>query len=195
MKRIDPRQHRSIDKLHKAYLTLVREESTPLTIQMLCNEANVTRPTFYKQFKDIAELKYHLHDTLLRKLKQSLTIVNPKPLSELQQVERSRYLTALFEHIYENHSTYETLLVEQADSRFINHMKSVLHDYIDEGITYTGYHHQLRVERPLVISFISGAYIESITWWIQHHYPYTPTQMAAQLIDLSIYGPYNLHDE
>ncbi|MBM7633414.1 TetR/AcrR family transcriptional regulator [Geomicrobium sediminis] len=195
MKRIDPRQHRSIEKLHKAYLTLAREESSPLTIQLLCKEANVTRPTFYKQFKDIADLKYHLHDTLLRKLKKSLTIVNPKPLSELQQEERSRYLTALFEHIYENHSTYETLLVEQADSRFINHMKSVLHDYIDEGITYTGYHHQLRVERPLVISFISGAYIESITWWIQHHYPYTPTQMAAQLIDLSIYGPYNLHDE
>ncbi|EZH67503.1 hypothetical protein DH09_06120 [Bacillaceae bacterium JMAK1] len=194
MKRIDPRQHRSIEKLHKAYLTLVREESPPLTIQMLCKEANVTRPTFYKQFKDIAELQHHVHDTLLLKLKQSLTIKNPKPLSELRQEERSTYLETFFEHIFDNHDTYETLLIDHADATFLNGVKSVIHDYIDEGISYTNYSDRLRGDRSLLVSYVTGAYLESILWWIQHRYNYTPQQMAKQLIDLSIFGPYNLDE-
>ncbi|GAK04418.1 transcriptional regulator, TetR family [Geomicrobium sp. JCM 19037] len=195
MKKTDPRQSRSKDKLHTAYITLIANESSPLTIQQVCQEANVTRPTFYKQFNDIASLRQDIHSTLLHELKQSLTINNPKPLTQLRAEERATYLTTLFEHIYDQHLTYETMLVQQVDAVFLDHVKTIIQEYVDEGITHTMYSDRLRVDRTLLVSYITGAYVESILWWIKNHYTHSPEQMAEQLIELSIFGPYILDSE
>ncbi|WP_342468436.1 TetR-like C-terminal domain-containing protein [Ureibacillus sp. FSL K6-3587] len=189
--KLDPRQAKSKEKLHSAYLSLMKDGNVQLTIQQICKEAGLTRPTFYKLYNDINELRRDLFNHLLLQLKEALTIQSPKPLKEMPKEEMPRNLFLLFEHIQNHRIAYETFLIHQPDALFIQGILDILKRYVEEGIHYTETRQYLLSENEeLIISYIAGAYLESIRWWITTNYKCTPNEMAATLIELSINGPY-----
>ncbi len=190
MKRIDPRQLKSKEKLHEAYLTMQLKGHGQFTIQQLCDTAEVTRPTFYKLYKDIQELRLDIHESVLAELKKALTIKNPRRLSEVPKKEIPENLMLLFQHIQAKHIAYETFFVYQPDAIFINGVKEIMKQYITEGIYYALQDKKLRVKIDLIISYVTGAYVESIVFWIKENYETSPEEMANSLIEISIYGPY-----
>lgn len=191
MKKLDPRQYRSKEKMHQAYLSLILKGENQLSIQKLCDEASITRPTFYKQFQNIQELRLDLHNEILNKLKESLTFHNPKPLAEITREEIPKNMIPLFNHVYENHIAYETLLVTHPDALFVNGVKEIIRNFVKEGIYYSKAEDQLiDVDKGFIISYVTGAYLESILWWIKNDYPYTAKEMATYLLTMSLYGPY-----
>ncbi len=105
--KLDPRQVRSKEKLQEAYLALLIEGYDQLSIQQLCKKAEITRPTFYKSYKDIQDLREDLIAKLLNELEHALTIQNTKPLEQMPVEERYINLTLLFEHIQKNQKAYE----------------------------------------------------------------------------------------
>ena len=109
--KLDPRQVKSKEKLHEAYLSLLIEGHDQLTIQQVCQKAAVTRPTFYKLYKDIQELRKDIINQLLTELKEALTIQNTMPLSEIPKEDMPENLILFFEHVQKNHIAYETLLI------------------------------------------------------------------------------------
>lgn len=191
MTAIDPRQVRSINKLQEAYLSLLLSGHTQLTIRQLCQEANVARPTFYNNFNDILDLRKYLHDQILRDLKKSLKITNPKPIAAYKESELPENMVSLFKHIYENKKAYEVLLLYQPDALFIDDVKKILQKFIVEGIRYASSKEQeMQIKIPFAISYITGAYYESILWWLQNDYRYSPEEMANLLLKISLYGPF-----
>ncbi len=191
MKRIDPRQLKSKEKLYEAYLTLQLKGRKQFTIQQICDAAEVTRPTFYKLYKDIQELRIDIHQSILAELKEALTIKNPRPLSEVPRKEMPDSLILLFRHIQSKHIAYETFFVYQPDAIFINGVKDIMKQYVTDGIHYSlAQDKMLRVKVNLLISYVTGAYIESIVFWIKENYQTSPEEMANSLIEVSLYGPY-----
>ena len=189
--KIDPRQVRSKEKLHKAYLSLLIEGHGQLSIQQVCTKAAVTRPTFYKLYKDINELRKDLIGKLLLELKEALTIQNPRPLHEIPKDEMSANLILLFEHIQKNHIAYETLLIYQPDALFTNGIQDILKEFVTDGIYFAQTRpYLINVNEQLIIAYVAGAYLESVRWWITTNYETSPIHMANTLIELSINGPY-----
>ena len=189
--KLDPRQIKSKEKLHEAYLSLLIEGQDQLSIQQLCNKAAVTRPTFYKLYKDIQELRKDLIEKLLAELKEALTIHNPKPLNVMPKEEQSENLTLFFEHVQKNHIAYETLLIYQPDALFIHGIQEILKSYIQDGISLSQTRSYLiDVNEQLIIAYVAGAYLESVRWWITTNYEVSPIDMATTLIELSLNGPY-----
>ena len=189
--KLDPRQIKSKEKLHEAYLSLLIEGQDQLSIQQLCNKAAVTRPTFYKLYKDIQELRKDLIEKLLAELKKALTIHNPKPLNVMPKEEQAENLTLFFEHVQKNHIAYETLLIYQADALFIHGIQEILKSYIQDGISLSETRSYLiDVNEQLIIAYVAGAYLESVRWWITTNYEISPMDMAKTLIELSLNGPY-----
>lgn len=188
---IDPRQVRSIKKLQEAYLSLLLSGHHQLTIRQLCQEANVTRPTFYNNYTNILDLRKQLHEEILLDLNKSLTITNPKPIDAFKENELPENMVNLFKHISENKKAYEVLLLHRPDSLFINDVKNILRKYIVEGIRYASSKEQeMQIKIPFAVSFITGAYYESIIWWLQNNYRYSPKEMAKLLLKISLYGPF-----
>ncbi|WP_162800367.1 TetR/AcrR family transcriptional regulator [Oceanobacillus zhaokaii] len=188
---IDPRQVRSIKKLQEAYLSLLLSGHHQLTIRQLCQEANVTRPTFYNNYSNILDLRKQLHEEILHDLNKSLTIINPKPIDAFTENELPENMVNLFKHISENKKAYEVLLLHRPDSLFINDVKNILRKYIVEGMKYASSKEQeMTVKIPFAVSFITGAYYESIIWWLQNNYRYSPKEMAKLLLKISLYGPF-----
>ncbi|GFN34002.1 TetR/AcrR family transcriptional regulator [Paenibacillus xylaniclasticus] len=191
MRRIDPRQLKSKEKLHEAYLTLQLQGYEQFTIQQLCDAAEVTRPTFYKLYKDVQELRSDIHATVLADLKEALTITHPKPLSQMPRQEMPKHLTLLFQHIKAKHIAYETFLVHQPDAVFMNGVKEVVKQFVTDGIRYSQAQDKLlRVNINLIIAYATGAYMESIVFWMKENYATSPEEMANSLIEISLFGPY-----
>ena len=189
--RLDPRQVKSKEKLHKAYLSLLIEGYDQLSIQQICTKATVTRPTFYKLYKDINELRKDLIEKLLLELKESLTIQNPRPLHEIPKDEMLKNLILLFEHIQKNNIAYETLLIYQPDALFTNGIQDILKEYVEDGIYFAQTRpYLINVNEQLIIAYVAGAYLESIKWWITTNYEMSPIYMSKTLIELSLNGPY-----
>ncbi|KGR81971.1 TetR/AcrR family transcriptional regulator [Lysinibacillus odysseyi] len=189
--KLDPRQVRSKEKLHEAYLSLIIEGHDQFSIQQVCKKAAVTRPTFYKLYKDINELRKAMIEELLSELKQALTIHNPKPLDKITEEEKTENLTLLFEHVQKNHIAYETLLIYQTDALFTNGIQEILKEYVRNGIYFSQTRpYLINVNEQLIIAYAAGAYLECIRWWITTNYEIAPVQMAKTLIELSLNGPY-----
>lgn len=189
--KLDPRQVKSKEKLHDAYLSLLIEGHVQLSIQRVCTKAAVTRPTFYKLYKDIHQLQKDLINELLSELKKALTIQNSKPLNVIPKDEMPENLILFFELIQKNHIAYETLLIYQPNALFINGIQEILQGYVKAGI-YSAQTRQylINVNEQLIISYVAGAYLESVRWWITTNYEPSPIDMANTLIELSINGPY-----
>jgi len=189
--KLDPRQVRSKDKLQEAYLSLIIEGHDQLSIQQVCLKAAVTRPTFYKLYKDIQELRKAMIEELLIELKQALTIINPKSLEEISEEEKIENLTLLFEHVQKNHIAYETLLIYQTDALFTNGIQEIIKEYVRSGIYFSQTRqYLLNVDEELIVSYVSGAYLECVRWWITTNYGTPTVEMAKILIQISLHGPY-----
>jgi AcrR family transcriptional regulator len=189
--KIDPRQLKSKEKLHEAYLSLLIEGYDKLSIQLVCQKAEVTRPTFYKLYKDINELRRDLIDMLLMELKEALTIQNPKPLNVISKDEMPENLILLFQHIQKNNIAYETLLIYQPDALFINGIQDIIKEYVKDGIYFSQTRpYLINVDEQLIIAYVAGAYLESVRWWIKTNYETSAIDMAKTLIELSLNGPY-----
>lgn len=189
--KLDPRQVKSKEKLHAAYLSLLIEGQDQLTIQQVCQKASVTRPTFYKLYKDIQELRKDIINELLMELKKALTIQNPKPLSEMADEEKPENLILFFEHVEKHHIAYETLLIYQTDALLTNGLQEILKAYVRDGIYFSETRpYLINVDEQLIISYVAGAYLESMRWWITTNYAVSPVEMANTLIELSLNGPY-----
>lgn len=191
MNTIDPRKVSSIRKLQEAYFSLLAEGGENINILELCKKANVTRPTFYNNFSSILDLRKELHEVILNDLNETLTIKNPKPIDAFEDDELPENMVALFKHILTNKKAYEVLLLQRPDFLFIRDVKNILQTYIVEGIKHAGDEtHEMKVKIPFAIAFITGAYYESIIWWIRHDYQHSPEEMAKLLLDISLYGPF-----
>ena len=189
--KLDPRQAKSKEKLHEAYLSLLIEGHNQLSIQQVCAKAAVTRPTFYKLYKDINELRKAMIEELLSELKQALTILNPKPLDEITEEEKLENLILLFEHIQKNHIAYKTLLIYQTDALFTNGIQEILKEYVRDGIYFSKTRpYLINVNEQLLIAYAAGAYLECVRWWITTDFEMPPVEMAKTLIELSLNGPY-----
>ncbi|MDN7245592.1 TetR-like C-terminal domain-containing protein [Planococcus shenhongbingii] len=86
---------------------------------------------------------------------------------------------------------YETFFVYQPDATFINGVKDIIKQYVTDGIYYSQVQDKmLRAKIDLIIAYVTGAYIESIVFWIKENYETSQEDMASSLIDISLYGPY-----
>lgn len=191
MNAMDPRKVSSLKKLQEAYLSLLLSSHHEITIRQLCEEANVTRPTFYNNYSSILDLRKELHAETLRDLKKSLTIINPKSIDAYTKDELPENMVDLFKHISENKRVYEVLLLHRPDSLFIKDVKDILQKYIVEGIQHASSNeHEMTITIPFAVSFITGAYYESILWWLENNYKHSPEEMANLLLQISLYGPF-----
>lgn len=178
------------DMIYEAILHLLQKGSSNITIKDICEEAKVTRPTFYRYFKDKEDSINSMSDTILKDLEESLVIKRKTPLKEMKYNELPINLVNLFKHIENNKIFYKTFLLIVKNQYFNTRLLSILEGYIKRGIDYSAPKDDILVPNELLVSYSIGAYFNSIVWWIKNDYPYTPEEMTATLLRLSVKGPY-----
>lgn len=178
------------EMIDEAALSILKNGNANMTVKDICGEAAITRPTFYRYYKDVEDLTNSMSEAVLNELKESLTITEKTPLKELKYNELPINMVNLFKHIENNKVFYETFLETVRNRYFTNQLLHILEEYIKRGIDYAASKDDVMVPEGLLVSYSTGAYFNSIVWWIRNDYQYTPEEMTATLLRLSVKGPY-----
>lgn len=177
MTRPDRRVQRTRELLRQALIALIRERGyDAVTIQEIADRANVGRTTFYLHYPSKDDLFLDCHDAILSQFQ-----LNPGAYlsrEALRSPEAPAGMVQAYRHLLEARTLLAPIL-QGKDSLLILRR---LRDRSAEEITG-----QLRTSFaeadstiPLVLlgSYLAGAQIALVHWWLEKRQPHSPEQLA-----------------
>ena len=176
-KRPDPRIQRTRHFIREAFLDLLVEKGyDAITIAAITERATVNRATFYLHYRDKQDL-----------LNQSIEEV----LQELETFQKShlpheRNVIYLFDHVAQHARFYTIMLADLHLPIFLARLSAILQETFAQALVqFQPDERQLRVSKEVLISYLTGAHLNVLTWWLTHEMAYTSQHMAKQLRHLA----------
>lgn len=192
-KRKDPRAVRTQSLLKRAFIELMEErEFEQITVADISERATVKRATFYLHYKDKTDLMNQCIDETLNELHENVS-KQVSFLGDFDFLEDQPHpsFVQLFHQIGENYPFYRALLVTNRIPSLASGLLAFIHEFISEGINQIEPNDQnLTANRELIIKYVESAFLEVIIWWIEKGMHVSEQEMAFQLMNLSIKGPY-----
>jgi len=189
----DARVKRTLQSLSNALICLMKEHVIQnITIKHLCEEANVTRQTFYSHFHDLDNFVDYISQVILKDFRSKVHTAVAKKPKDLLSLKNHQSFISIFEHIMDNQAFYESFLVKNPTSPFAEGLKREIKDFIRDGLNMVASDDtSLILPREVVIQYTTAGIFEVIIWWIRNNYPYSIEEMAQMLLQQSIKGPYS----
>lgn len=191
--RKDPRAVRTQSLLKRAFIELMEErEFEQITVADISECATVKRATFYLHYKDKTDLMNHCIDETLNDLHEKVS----KQVSfidnfDFLEDQPHPSFVQLFHQIGENYPFYRALLVTNRIPSLTSGLLAFIHEFISDGINQIEPDDKnLTANRELIIKYVESAFLEVIIWWIEKGMHVSEKEMAFQLMNLSIKGPY-----
>jgi AcrR family transcriptional regulator len=185
----DLRVRRTRKLLQKALLEAASEKGfAHVTVGDIAERAMVNRATFYRHYED----KYDLLRQYMQELSGMIASEGEASPSEdgleLSADSPPAGLVHLFKHMQANADFYRVMLGDQGDPAFC---AQSFRDYIERGFRrmLSSQAPQANPSRPpvdLTVSYLLGAGVGAIVWWLEQEQPCSPEQMAAWLYQLSM---------
>jgi AcrR family transcriptional regulator len=185
----DLRVRRTRKLLQRALLEATSEKGFPhVTVRDIAERAMVNRATFYRHYED----KYDLLAHYIRELSELIASDEGKTSSDNLTAQSADMpppgLVKLLRHMQANADFYRVMLGKQGDPAFC---AQTFREYIEQG-----YRRMLTSQAPesdssrppidLTVSYILGAGVSAIVWWLENDQPCPTEQMAVWLYQLSM---------
>jgi len=177
----DRRRQRTRQAVSQALIALIQEKRyAAITVQDICDRANVGRSTFYAHYQDKDDLLTSNFQQVIESLGQ------PLAYREGQLVFP---IAPLFEHVQGHQHLYKALLwgggmdvVMRAGQK---QWSKQIEQYV-EGLLKD--RHQPAVPIALVAVYIAGSLQTLLLWWLEHKMPHSPERMDEMFHQLVMPG-------
>lgn len=181
---IDRRAARTRAALKRALVSLTHERGyDAITIADLCGTARVGRSTFYAHFADKDDLKR----SGLQQLRHRLTAAQDEALA---RAEPFGFGALLFDHARNHRHLYLALAGGGGATVALEAIRAILVDLVRRELS------ELRFDqgnsRELATQFVVGAYMATLTWWLDHGARVPLEKVAAQCRRMAIDGAASL---
>lgn len=177
MTKLDRRVERTRGLLQQALIGLIRERGyDAVTIQDIVDRANVGRTTFYLHYTSKDDLFLHCHDAILGQFQLS-------PHAHLSQAallspEPPEGMTLAFQHLVEARALLapilqgkdSLLILRRIRDRSAEEIAAHLHAAFEEA--------ESSIPLDLLASYLAGAQIALVQWWLEKRPPHSPEQLA-----------------
>ena len=175
-KPIDRRVARTRKMLHQALLSLITERGYDvITVEDICERANIGRSTFYAHFTSKDDLKQN-H---LKRLRQTLL---DKQQTALDSVSGSARLLAfspmMFEHACGHIDHYRALVGSGDGGMALSTIRQTLCEFVRHELAKTGGKESKNVPTEFIVQYIVGAYMAILTWWLDGGAKLPPQRMG-----------------
>src|SRR5215211_71766 len=197
----DRRIQRTRLALRAALLELTKEKGyDAISIEEITQRANVGRATFYLHYKDKEDL---LLEQFREMANEKVQLISEIPFSDWlpdqKKVRRKPKedqpllpLLIVFQHIYDNSEFYNVLLKSENSSRIVERIRTISTESI---VRFAETKMQtdpipLLYEVPIEFfaSFFSGAFLSSISWWLEEDMHHSPEEVAKMFRKLFFRG-------
>lgn len=177
--RIDRRVARTRAALEQAILSLILAKGyDAVTVEEICEAANVGRSTFYSHYRDKDELKRSGFAQYLNSMVDG-PHTGFMPASS-DAVERLfSFCRAMFEHGRNHMELYKALAGGRGGRLGLETLRSVLRNLARDALTEGNGPKPDAATRDLAVQYVVGAYLAVLTWWLDSGAKLSPEQMEA----------------
>ena len=161
---IDRRVARSREMLHQALLSLIIEKGyEEITVENICDRANVGRSTFYAHFTSKDDLKRRGLDHLRRELIEQQKRASS---SAHTNVPGLAFTLMMFEHARDHIHLYRALVGSRGGAIALTTIRQTLCEIVRGELAELRREDSLGTPRELAVQYIVGAYMAVLTWWL-----------------------------
>lgn len=164
---MDRRVARTREMLQHALISLILKKGyETITIEEICDAANVGRSTFYAHYTSKDDLKRSGLDNHVRRLlvdRQRDALAKPGDIRD----RSLGFSLAMFEHARDHIDLYRALVGGRGGTVVLGSIRKILSDLVrDELAATAGKNSADVIPRELVVQYVVGAYMAVLTWWL-----------------------------
>jgi AcrR family transcriptional regulator len=175
---IDRRVARTQATLHHALISLIlQKEYDAITIEEICETANVGRSTFYAHYTG----KDDLHRRGIENLRKVLADgrKNDPAHSSAAQAHGLSFSRTFFEHAQERKQLFQALAGSRGGALALSTIRQIISDAVREELAaIAGTGSADVIPRELTVQYVVGAFMAVLTWWLDKG-----AKLPAQRID------------
>jgi AcrR family transcriptional regulator len=185
---IDRRIPRTRAMLQHALTSLILKKGyEAITIQDVCDEANVGRSTFYAHYTSKDDLKRsgleHLRKELVDRQKDAQATPGDVRGRSLD------FSLTMFEHARDHLDLYRALVGGRGGTVSLGQIRTILSDLVrNEFVSTVGVNSEEIVPRELVVEYVVGAYMAVLIWWLDGGAKLPPKRIDAMFRSLVTKG-------
>jgi AcrR family transcriptional regulator len=185
---IDRRIPRTRAMLQHALTSLILKKGyDAITIQDICDEANVGRSTFYAHYTSKDDLKRSGFERLRKELvdRQREAQATPGDISD----RSLGFSLTMFEHARDHIDLYRALVGGRGGTVSLGQIRQILSDLVrNEFTAIAGKNSADTVPRELVVQYVVGAFMAVMTWWLDGGAKLPPKRIDAMFRRLATEG-------
>jgi AcrR family transcriptional regulator len=183
---IDRRVARSREMLHQALLSLIIEIGyEKITVEGICERANVGRSTFYAHFTSKDDLKRRGLEHLRRELIEQQR--NASSLADTN-VRGLAFALTMFEHARDHIHLYRALVGSRGGAIALTTIRQTLCEIVRGELAEIPGKDSHGTPRELAVQYIVGAYMAVLTWWLDGGAKLPPERINAMFQRLATDG-------
>jgi len=166
----DRRKQRTRQAVSQALIALIQEKRyDAITVQDVCDRANVGRSTFYAHYQDKDDLLTTNFSDVMKSLGQPLAYRDGQLVFPI---------APLFEHVQGHQHLYKALLwgggmdvlMRAGQKQWSQQIEHYVGALLKDG-------RQPAVPIAIVASYIAGSLQTLLLWWLEHKMPHSPERM------------------
>ncbi len=187
-KPIDRRVARTRAMLQQAHISLILKKGyDAITVDDICNAANVGRSTFYAHYTSKDDLRRsgldHLRKELVERQKDARTKsgnIRDRSLG---------FSLAMFEHARDHIDLYKALVGGRGGAIALGAIRQILSDLIRNELAATVDKNSADViPRELVVQYVVGSFMAVMTWWLDGGVKLSPQRIDMMFRRLATEG-------
>jgi AcrR family transcriptional regulator len=163
---IDRRVARTRETLQRALISLILKKGyDAITVEDICEAANVGRSTFYAHYTSKDDLKRsgleaHLRQQLVGRQKDTLAAPGDKNRS-------LGFSLSMFEHARDHADLHRALVGSRGGAIAHGSIRQILSDLVRGELAATTDKNSADVApRELIVQYVVGAYMSVLIWWL-----------------------------
>jgi AcrR family transcriptional regulator len=193
---IDRRVGRTTKTLHHALISLILKKNyEAITIQEICDAANVGRSTFYAHYTS----KDDLHQRGIENLRKVLADGRSDAPVDQGDIRGRRlsFSRTLFEHAQDRKDLFRALAGSRGGAVALTTIRRVISDAVRDELAETSDKASAdSIPRELIVQFVVGAYMTVLTWWLDNGAKLPAAKIDAMFRRLASEGLESLrHDD
>jgi len=172
---------------HALNSLILKKDYEAITVQDICDAANVGRSTFYAHYTSKDDLKRKgfekLHKELVDRQKEVLaTAAHDKHRS-------LGFSLGMFEHARDHLENYRALVGGRGGDISLGTIRQILSNLVSDELANAGAKKSADViPRELVVQYIVGAYMAVLIWWLDGGAKLPPKRVDAMFRRLATEG-------
>lgn len=178
---MDRRVERTRRALQHALVQLILEKGyEAITVEDICDKADISRSTFYDHFKSKDDLKRKGMEQHLRRL-----LTHP-PRSPAERHERNLdFSLPMLQHAREHRALYRALIGGRGGVVALESIRNTLSDLVRDRLGAMHGKGDDAIPRECIVRYIVGAYMAMLTWWLDSGAKLPPERIDAMFRSLT----------